>query len=98
MAIAQLAPRALVLIAFALSTTSFAQAPATPTTPTIIDVRNYGAFCDNGKHDDTEGFRAAILAADSVPFPKITYPPGCFISDTLTFGGHTNKYATISMS
>jgi hypothetical protein len=99
MAFAPLAPRALILTALACSMTSFAQAPApAASAPTIIDVRNYGAFCDNGKHDDTEGFRAAILAADSVPFPKITYPPGCFISDTLTFGGHTNKYGTISMS
>jgi len=78
----------------ALSSAAFAQAPVAPTT---IDVRSYGASCDYGAHDDTAGFRAAILAADNTPFAKITYPPGCFISDTLTFGGHSNVYSTISM-
>jgi hypothetical protein len=80
---------------------SLAQAPPTPTTtpatPTTIDVRQYGAYCDYGAHDDTAGFRAAILAADNTPFARITYPAGCFISDTLTFGGH-NVYSTISMT
>jgi hypothetical protein len=79
----------------ALSASLFAQAPARATS---IDVRDYGAYCDNGAHDDTAGFRAAILAADTAPFPKITYPPGCFISDTLTFGGRTDRYSTISMT
>ena len=97
----QLVPLALVVTALAASAPSSsisaaaAQAPAGPTT---IDVRSYGATCDNGAHDDTAGFRAAILAADAAPFPRITYPPGCFINDTLTFGGHGNVYSTISMS
>src|SRR5262245_53447859 len=105
MTAAQQSRHLLLLAGMALSVTSFAQAPAAPAAaalapaaPLMIDVRNYGAFCDSGRHDDTEGFRAAIAAADNVPFAKITYPPGCFISDTLTFGGRTNKYATISMS
>src|SRR5690242_12447492 len=91
--------RMLPVAGLAISSVSFAQSPVpTPAAPTVIDVRNYGAFCDNGRHDDTEGFRAAILAADNAPFARITYPPNCFISDTLTFGGHTNRYGTISLS
>src|SRR5262245_59528173 len=86
----------LLLVAMAL----LAAAPAAqvPGGPTVIDVRNYGAVCNNGQHDDTLGFRAAILAADNAPYPKITYPAGCFIGDTLTFGGHPSGYSTISMS
>ncbi len=87
-----LVPLLVVLILPALSR---AQAPDTATT---IDVRSFGAQCDKGAHDDTAAFRAAILAADAAPFARITYPPGCFISDTLTFGGHSNVYSTISLS
>jgi hypothetical protein len=85
----------LLLVVFALSASLFAQGAGAPDT---IDVRAYGAFCDNGVHDDTNGFRAAILAADGYPFAKITYPAGCVISDTLTFGDHSNVYSTISLS
>jgi len=69
--------RMLLVSGLAVSSISFAQSPVVPTAPapTVIDVRNYGAFCDNGHHDDTQGFRAAILAADDAPFARITYPP-----------------------
>jgi hypothetical protein len=88
----------LLLLVVALSASLVAQTPGAPVTPTTIDVRTYGAFCDNGAHDDTPGFRAAIAAADTAPYAKITYPPGCFIRDTLTFGGRASGYSTISMS